>query len=363
TDNIGLILMGVGASGLLSALGHRGLAEIALAAALLHLCCHALFKGSLFLSAGSVQMATGTRDLDLLGGLMRRMPLTSAIFTVGAISISALPPMCGFVSEWFLLQSFLHGLSASTTTTSIVLPIAVGVFALTGGLTAAAFVKALGIGFLGLARSKSASEAQEVPHSMQAGAGFLALGCIGIGIAPSILLRGIENAVNLLSDNGPSRLVAHGWSVGVVGFRGILAPAFVGLLLAVFVGLVGIIRRNLHIPVLRRTEAWGCGRELQTARMEYTATSFAEPLQRVFDNVLRPDLDLDLSHAAESRYFVRSIEVRSQVQDALERHGYRPVFSAVRWWGDKAKWLQNGSLHRYLTYGLIALVVILVSVS
>lgn len=363
TDNIGLILMGVGASGILASERHPALSAIALVAALLHVVCHAAFKGSLFLSAGSVQTATGTRDLDLLGGLMKRVPITATIFAVGALSISALPPLCGFVSEWLLLQSFLHGLASSTTTSSIVLPIAVGIFALTGGLTAAAFVKAVGIGVLGQPRTAGAIEAKEVPWSMQTGAGLLAFGCVAIGVAPFTVIPRIVDAAMSVLPAGPRAVSVTGWSVGLVGFKGAFSPALIALLLVGCVGTIVLVRRRLHISTLRRTEAWGCGRELQTARMEYTATSFAEPLQRVFDNVLRPDLDLDVSHAAESRYFVHSIKVHNQVDDAVERHAYRPMFASVQWWGDKARRLQNGSVHRYLTYGLIAVILVLVFVS
>ena len=107
----------------------------------------------------------------------------------------------------------------------------------------------------------------------------------------------------------------------------------------------------------RVAEAWGCGRELQTARMQYTATSFAEPVQRVFDDVLRPVQDVDVSHAIESRYFVDSVTYRSTVEDGVERGLYRPVIRAVRRWGQAARRLQPGSVHRYLAYGLGALVV------
>ena len=127
TDNIGLILVGVGASGMFDSTGHSTLAALALTAALLHLVFHAAFKGSLFLSAGSMQQATGTRDLDQLGGLLRRMPFTGAIFIVGSTAIAAMPPLCGFVSEWLLLQSMLQGLPSKDPIIALSMPIGVGV--------------------------------------------------------------------------------------------------------------------------------------------------------------------------------------------------------------------------------------------
>ena len=160
TDNVGLILLGVGASGLFAATGHRPLAVVALVAALLHVVFHAVFKGSLFLSASSLQQATGLRDLDRLGGLVRRLPRSAPVFIVAALAICALPPLCGFVSEWLLLQSLLHGLPSGDTAVEVAMPLGVGVLALTGGLTAATFVKAIGIGLLGQPRSDDAASAQ-----------------------------------------------------------------------------------------------------------------------------------------------------------------------------------------------------------
>ena len=141
-----------------------------------------------------------------------------------------------------------------------------------------------------------------------------------------------------------------------------------------FAGLVGtalvvaMLRRASHRPshawsALRRTEPWVSGRELQTARMQYTATSFAEPLQRVFDDVIRPSRDLDVSHATESRYYIERVAYRISSDDIIERVFYRPLIRTMRRWGQQARSLQNGSVHRYLAYGLVALVVILVVIA
>jgi hydrogenase-4 component B len=163
TDNVGLMLLGVGASGLFASTGHRALALVALVAALLHVVFHAVFKGSLFLSASSLQQATGTRDLDRMGGLLRRMPVTGTIFLVGGLAMAAMPVLCGFVSEWLLLQAMLHGLPSSDPAIAVAMPIGVGALALTGGLTALTIVKAAGIGCSGQPRSTGAvAEAHEV---------------------------------------------------------------------------------------------------------------------------------------------------------------------------------------------------------
>jgi formate hydrogenlyase subunit 3/multisubunit Na+/H+ antiporter MnhD subunit len=363
-DNMGLVLIGVGASGLFASTGHRIVASIAMVSALLLTVNHAAFKGSLFLSAGSVQVATGSRDLDRLGGLMKRMPITGAVFLVGGLAIAALPPLNGFVGEWMLFQSLLHGLPTSSTAVAIAVPVGVAALALTGGLTAAAFVKAIGIGFLGRPRSEGATTAHEVPRTMQFGAGLLAGFCVVLGLIPSIVLPALERAAAVAVPGASARPLSASTDLRLVGFQGVLAPALLagGLALAFF--LVVIFRRlaqrrtDLRLA-LRRVEPWGCGRELQTARMQYTATSFAEPLQQVFDDVLRPDRDLDVSHLAESRYYTEKIAYRTSIGDVIEHNLYRPIIGAVYWWGLWARRLQNGSVHRYLAYGLVVLVIIL----
>jgi formate hydrogenlyase subunit 3/multisubunit Na+/H+ antiporter MnhD subunit len=360
TDNMGLVLLGVGAAGLFASTGHRSLALVALVAALLHVVFHAMFKGSLFLSASSFQQATGTRDLDRLGGLLRRMPVTGSLFLVGAGAIAALPPLCGFVSEWLLLQALLHGLPSSDPSLAIALPVGVGVLALTGGLTALTFVKAAGIGLLGRPRGTQAAEAGEVPRSMWAGAGVLATLCLVFGVAPSLVVPAVLDAARAVTASRVPGPLVRGWDVGLLGARGVLAPGLLALGLLVAVVLVAGVRSALQRAAVRRTEAWGCGREMQTARMQYTATSFGEPLTRVFEDVLTPAHDLDVSHVAESRYYVEAATFHTSLDDAFERHGYRHAASGLAWWGRLARRVPNGSVHRYLAFGLAALVVVLV---
>ena len=360
TDNIGLVLIAVGTAGLLMASGHQGFAALALFAGLFHLVNHSIFKGTLFLSAGSIQFTTGTRDLDQLGGLYSRMPIASTIFAVGAVAISALPPLGGFVSEWLLLQSLLHGLSSSTTVSVILMPLAVAALALTGGLTAAAFVKAFGVGFLGLPRSPGAAGVVEPPRFMNIGAGALGLTCLALGAAPMVVISSLNAAVQAAEPGRFRALTSGGVALAVGGARGVFEPTMIAVALVVALALVGFLRWTLSRRVTpRRVAAWGCGREGQSARMTYTATSFAEPLQRVFDDIVQPSHDLDVSHQTESRYFVESVRFGTRDNDAFEAMAYRPLFRLVRAGAQRARRLQNGSVHRYLAYGLVALIAIL----
>jgi formate hydrogenlyase subunit 3/multisubunit Na+/H+ antiporter MnhD subunit len=368
TDNMGLVLIALGASGLFGAVGRPTTAAIAMVAALLLLINHSVFKGALFLAAGAVQAATGTRDLDRLGGLMRRMPVTGVVFFVGALSVAALPPFNGFVGEWLLFQGLLHGLPTSNTSVVISVAVAVAALALTGGLTVAAFVKATGIGFLGRARSIEAAEAHEAAITMRLGAAALATLCLVLGLVPMLVLPAIERAA-ASAGRVSATSATGGWiSLHLLGLRGVLAPSLLAGGLAIAVLVVIVIRRLTHRrshawPAVNPVEPWGSGRKLQTARMQYTATSFAEPLQRVFDDVIRPSRDLDVSHFVESRYYIERIAYHTSNDDVLERHFYRPFIASVRWWGQRARRLQNGSVHRYLAFGFVALVIVLVVVA
>jgi len=362
TDNVGLMLLGVGASGLFASTGHPSLALLALVAALLHVVFHAVFKGSLFLSASSVQQATGTRDLDKLGGLLRRLPVTGSLFLVGGLTIAALPPLCGFVSEWLLLQAMLHGLPSTNPAIAVAMPVGVGALALTGGVTALTFVKAAGIGLLGQPRTQPAALATEVRPSMWAGAGALATLCLVFGVAPFLVIPSVVDAARNVTGSRIAVPVVAGWQLGLPGIRGALAPGLLAAGILVSVALVGGARRVLQRVAVRRTEAWGCGREMQTPAMEYTAVSFGQPLARVFEDVLSPSHDLDVSHAAESRYYIESASFHTSMDDAFERHIYRRAAAALRWWGALARRMPNGSVHRYLAFGLAVLIVVLVVV-
>jgi hydrogenase-4 component B len=362
TDNVGLMLLGVGASGLFASTGHRELALLALVAALLHVVFHALFKGSLFLSASSLQQATGTRDLDAMGGLLRRLPVTGTIFLVGGLAMAAMPVLCGFVSEWLLLQAMLHGLPSSDPAVAVSMPVGVGALALTGGLTALTVVKAAGIGLLGQPRTGAAARASEVGRSMTVGAGTLATLCLVFGVAPFLVVPAVVDAARGVTRSRVPDPLVGGWQLGLTGGHGALAPGLLALGILLAVSLAAGARRLLRRAPARRTEAWGCGRELQTARMEYTATSFGEPLTRVFEDVLRPAHDLDVSHAAESRYYIEAASFHASLDDAFERHAYHPASVGLSRWGALSRRVPNGSVHRYLAFGLVALIVVLVVV-
>ncbi|MBC6445900.1 proton-conducting transporter transmembrane domain-containing protein [Actinokineospora xionganensis] len=355
TENLGLVLIGVGAAGLFAAFGDRVLSGLALAAALLHVLNHAAFKSLLFLAAGSVLHATGTRDLDELGGLRAGMPVTTAAFGWGALAASALPPGTAFVSEWLLLQALIHGLPADGGADAIVMPVAVAAVALTAGLAVATFVKAFGVGFLAKPRGEAAARAHESPPTMLAGMGLAGLACAVLALAPTLVLPAV-GAASGVALGGEASAVTGTVTIRLAGVAGSLSPLMItlGLLVAAVVSL-GVLRAVAARRARRTARLWDCGGGPLSARMEYTATSFAEPLQRVFDDVLAPEQDVDVDHFEESRYLVRAVAYRRAVPDRVERRLYQPVLAAVAAWGRAGTRLATGSVHRYLGYGFYTL--------
>jgi formate hydrogenlyase subunit 3/multisubunit Na+/H+ antiporter MnhD subunit len=359
TENIGLILLGVGFAGVFARSGQPAAAALAMTAALLHAANHAAFKTLLFSGAGAVVRATGTRDLDGWGGLARRMPTTVAMIAVGALAAAALPPGNGFVSEWLLLQALLHPGPAAGVVPAIAAPLAVAVVALTAGVAAAAFVKLVGTGLLARARSAAAARAAEAPPLMRAAMLGTAAACAALAVLPTLLVPALGRAVGV-TGLAPPPVGTSTVAVRLGHAAGTIWPLWLAVGVVAATATVAVAARGLG-RARRRQPAWACGDGPLTARMEYTATSFAEPLQRVFDDVLAPERDIDVTHAGESRYHVEAIRYHQRIPDRIENRLYRPILAAVARLGRAGHWLGSGSVHRYLAYTLTALIVVLVA--
>ena len=363
-ENIGIIFIGVGAGLMFLSYGLPALAVLGFVGGLYHTINHACFKGLLFLGAGSVLHATHTRNMEEMGGLIKRMPRTALFFLVGAAAISALPPLNGFVSEWVVFQALVGGASIPKRQVAVLMPIAVAMLALASGLAAACFVKAFGITFLGIARSHEAEEAHEVPVSMQVAMATLALACVVLGAAAYAMVPALGRAVAGLGGLPPASAATVGWSLSLP----LSAPGAVGQISPLPM-LLGLVLLLAAIPIalwlfrasraLRVSDTWGCGRIAQTPRMQYTATAFAEPLRRIFAALYRPTEDVSIDFHPESRYFVQSIAYRARVVPWFERFLYDPVIARVTSWATRVRAIQSGSLHAYLTYLVAALVILL----
>ena len=362
-ENIGIILIGIGAGLIFRSYGLMALATLGFIGGLYHTINHASFKGLLFLGAGSVLHATGTRNMEEMGGLIKRMPWTALFFLIGAAAISALPPLNGFVSEWLVFQALLGGFNIPVPEVAVAFPLAVGMLALTSGLAAACFVKAFGISFLAIPRSHEAEHAHEAPLSMRIGMAILALACIALGLAPfSVvpLLGGVLAGLGGLPDTR-SVFTLNLLVQAPAGFAQV-SPTWIGLGLLILLALIPLVMRLMHVNRKRRvSDTWGCGRIGQTPRMEYTATSFAEPLRRVFAELYRPTKELSIDFHPESKYFVKSIKYSSRITPLFDRVLYDPLLRLIQRISRQVRRIQTGSLHLYLMYVAVILILLLIA--
>jgi len=360
-ENIGIIFIGLGTGWMFQSYGLGTLAALGFVGGLYHTINHACFKSLLFLGAGGVLHATGSRNMEELGGLIKRMPRTALFFLVGAAAISALPPLNGFVSEWLVFQALLGGAAIPRSEVAVLMPVAVALLALTSGLAAACFVKAFGITFLGMPRSGEADRAREVPLAMQCGMAVLALACVALGLGAFVMVPAL-GAVLAGQSGMPPVAVAFSLRLPleVPGAVGRMSPTFLLLGLVLLLAAVPLALRLFGAARgLRVSDTWGCGRIAQTPRMQYTATAFAEPLRRVFAELYRPSEDLSIDFHPDSRYFVQSIEYRTRILPWFERYLYEPVIAWVKVWAARARAVQSGSVHAYLSYLVAALVALL----
>ena len=338
-ENIGIILIGLGIGALGAAYGLPVVAALGYAGAVLHTVNHAVFKSLLFLGAGAAAHGAGTRVMDRLGGLGRRMPMTWAAFLIGSVAIVGLPPLNGFVSEWVVYQGLLHGVTAGG---SIRLALfAVAGLALIGGLALACFVKVCGIVFLGVPRSSGAAGAHEAAAGLLVPMLALAAACILLGILPGAAVRSAL-AVGASVVPGPVPMVESGVLTAVSSI-GWLSAAVVALLALGSAAWSALRRRR----PLAEAETWGCGYALPSARMQYTASSFAAPLLAVWGALagIRREATPGAFHGHP-----RELVLEGAIQPAWE--GLRRALARLRA-------IQHGRLWVYLLYLIAVLLVLL----
>jgi hydrogenase-4 component B len=341
-ENIGIILLGLGLGTLGKSTGHPVLQVLGYAGALLHVLNHSLFKGLLFLAAGSVVHATGTRNLERLGGLGRRMPWTSAAFLVGSWAISGLPPLNGFVSEWFIYLGAFRALGYFRWPWSLVVLTAL---ALIGALATACFAKAYGAVFQGSPRTEAADRAHESPRSMLAPMGLLAAACAGIGLAPMVMAPALDRVVATLGAGPVTPSLAH-----LVNLPSLS-------LLALVLALLALLLWRWLRPVAAEgaLPTWDCGYAVSNARMQYTASSFAEGLVGGLRWVLWPQ-----SHGGKvTGAFPLDRPFESHVPDPVLDRLADPVFRFLALGASLLRFLQSGRLHVYLLYVLLTLLALL----
>jgi len=363
-ENIGIILMGLGLSMIFLGSGHKMLGTLGLVAALYHTLNHALFKGLLFLGAGSVLYRTHARDLDQMGGLIHRMPVTAFLFLVGCVAISALPPFNGFVSEWLTFQTALQGPALDNGLLRAMIPIAAALLALTGALAAACFVKAFGIAFLGKPRSARVARAREVPAGMRGGMGLLATLCLALGVFPTTAIEAMAPITQLLVHSALPSATAEGWlwltpiSPQVASYS---APFVVAAMVVVF-GLGYLLLKRGAVPALR-AYAWDCGFGQLNQRMQYTSTAFSQPIRRVFRGVWKVEERIDTLASPGPVPRVTSLHYSLHTQDWSWLKCYVPIGRLVLAAANRIGFIQTGNIHTYLKFSFATLLVFLWIVS
>ena len=366
-ENIGIILIGVGLAMILWRQEGAGgaLATVALTAALLHTINHAAFKGLLFLGAGSVLCRTHVRNMEELGGLARRMPWTAGLFLLGAVAISALPPLNGFVSEWLTFQALLGGAGRFRGPAGLVVVFSAAMLALTGGLAAACFVKAFGVTFLGRPRTSHAEHATEAPASMIVGMLWLGALCVALGVAPGYAVRLLDaptaellhgpGASAVLTARGPLVLSTTLTPSGTNGTA--ISMTMVAALLIALAAVAWVLRRGLQHAPRRLAPTWTCGMT-PTARFDYTATAFAKPLRLVFAALYHPRRAVT-RETAGTPYVVRRIHYAGEIVDLAETHVYHRVAREISALAQALRARSTGRIYGYIGFVLAALFVAL----
>jgi hydrogenase-4 component B len=360
-ENIGIIVMGFGAALMFRTLGHPNLAAIAIVGALFHTLNHAIFKGLLFLAAGSVVQSVRTRNMEEMGGLIRRMPGTALFFLIGAIAISGLPPLNGFVSEWLTYQALLAGFGTTHSLTRLMFPIAGALLALTAALAAACFVKAFGIPFLALPRSEAAATAQEAAPAMWWGMALLASACFALGLGATWILPVFDPITQqALGVRISPSLVSRGIALQAGSPQsGTVSPAGIALVFLVLAGAAFfLVNRRLRHARVATGPAWDCGLPGLTSDNEYTATAFSKPLRLIFSTFYRPRREIRPEYEV-SPYYPSAVHFESGIEPTFEKHVYGPLKDWVFAVSRRVRGIQAGSIHAYLAYIFVTLILLL----
>ncbi|TQF28364.1 hydrogenase 4 subunit B [Bradyrhizobium sp. UNPA324] len=361
-ENIGIIFTGLGLALAFKAEGLDWVAALAFTAAMMHVFNHALFKSLLFFGAGAVLGATGERDMEKLGGLIHRMPKTAFVMLVGCVAISALPPFNGFVSEWLIFQAILLSPQLPSWGLKLVIPAVGGLLALAAAFAAACFVKLFGISFLGRPRSDVAASAHETDRFSLTAMFALAAFCLIAGILPGLFIDALAPVSKDMVGNIMPHQVGLQWLtiVPIAESR----SSYNGLLVFLFVVLCGTAAASaihrLASDRLRRAPAWDCGYPDANPAIQYSASSFSQPIRRVFGSVVFGAREIGEMPPPSSPLPARlQVELHDRIWDWL----YAPIARAIGFATERINILQFLSIRRYLTLVFVALVVLLLVVA
>jgi hydrogenase-4 component B len=399
-ENMGIVAAGIGAAMTFMATGHHTVAAIALVAAFYHLANHSVYKALLFVGTGAVEAGAGTRDLDRLGGILRRMPWTSALFLIGVLAISALPPLNGFISEWLTLQTILRAALLSSTGIKFVFALAGALLALTAGLAATCFAKVFAMGFLGMPRSEGAAGATDAPIGARVPLGLLAAFCIALGLLPTYVMSALDRAVTPFAHKSavaalvppffgppqaqqalPPAFLAEfhdlGAQVGrkIVPGRGLvvlhrgetsnpvvfaMSTSYMVVALVVILGLVFVVFRFFtrgRAPA--RGAVWAGGLRRLTPEITYTATGFSHPVRVIFQAIVSPSAPGDSTEAVAT-HFRTAIRRELTETHIVDRFVLEPPRRILGTLASTVRKMHVGHVNAYAAYVLLAILVVLV---
>jgi hydrogenase-4 component B len=357
-ENIGIIFIGLGLALAFKTHGMMFAAALAFTAALLHVFNHSLFKSLLFFGAGAVLTATGERDMEHLGGLIHRMPQTAFVFLIGCVAISALPPLNGFVSEWLTFQSILLSPQLPSWGLKLLVPAVGALLALSAALAAACFVKAYGISFLGRPRSPAAAAATETDRFSRAAMIVLASLCLLAGILPGLFIDALAPiSAGLIGERMPVQIGAQWLSIVPIAAS---RSSYDGLLVFLFMTISGTLAafaiHRLASDRLRRAPAWDCGYPDLSPLTQYTASSFAQPIRRVFGTVVfRAREIVEVPPPGNVQPARLTVEIHDLIWDGI----YAPLAAGIGIAADRLNHLQFLTIRQFLSLVFGALVILL----
>jgi len=359
--NIGIILVGIGLAMIFASFDMALLAALALVAALYHVLNHAMYKGLLFMGAGAVLHAVHERNMERMGGLIKALPWTSLLFLIGCMSISALPPFNGFVSEWLTYQAFLLSPALKSPILKLLIPLGAALLALSSALAAAAFVKAFGITFLGHRRSHHHVRVHEVGSAMRAGMLLAAVACLALGLFPAHLIQWMDPVTDLLvGETISSSASGFGWMwLTPISHERASYSAPLAFIVILVVVAAAYLLLHTRSGTIRRGPLWDCGFEKVTDRMQYTAASFSMPFRRIFGFLFRIKEEVKQHPPAQHPAYPERLLYHLRVRDRLWGWLYQPVVDTSFWISRKVGRLQQGRIQVYLIYSFVTIIVLL----
>ncbi len=355
-ENMGIIFTAFGCGMILQAMGRGYMSYIAFTAVLFLCLSHSLMKCLLFMSAGAVLHATGTKNIEKLGGLAKKMPWTAFFTLIGCMSLASLPLTSGFIGEWMALQSVMTmAWQAVAPEMRILVIFAFILLGFTGALALGCFVRMYGVAFLGRRRSTAVLKAHEMPVSMRIGMGIQALLIVIIGIAPGAVVERLQYV--LTSKDGLPIAFEYGivWNGG--GNFVYMSPIAIALLALILIIVLGLPLMGKGVFVYKDV-TWNCG-TVPTRRQQYTATGFTKPLRRAFDWILKPRRErvfLQKDH----EYFGRRVQYNLMIPDRFSDKLYHPLEHIMVKTSEFMRVIQQGSVRLYIAYTMIAMVVVLI---